>query len=122
MEGMFPSVREKEGEVGGREVREGGEGGGGREEGRRGREGGRGRGERGREGGRLHKYFVKTNKAVAMVSQLLHFLLSCDISTHITILCSDWSHTVQCGATQTAIKEVTRPLPSLVEWGVAMQD
>ena len=100
MKSVFPFVREKEG---------------GREGGRRGRGGGR-------RGGRLHKYFVKTNKAVAIVSQLLHFLLSCDISTHVTILCSDWSHTVQCGTTQTAAKEVTRPLPSLVEWGVAMQD
>ena len=51
----------------------------------------------------------------------LHIVISCwscDDSTRDRILRCDWSCTVQSVTT----KEVTRPLPSLAEWGVATRD
>ena len=48
--------------------------------------------------------------------------LGCDNSTHVTEYCAVIGPALYRAAQQTAVKEVTRPLPSLAEWGVAMRD
>ena len=66
----------------------------------------------------------KTDKAAArsfiVDLNLVVSCLSCDNSTHVTeyyyaMICPTLYRVVE----QTAVKEVTRPFPSLAEWGVA---
>ena len=53
-------------------------------------------------------------------SHLAIFHLSYGIGSHVTEYCAVIGPTLHSVRQQTAVMEVTRPLPSLAEWGVAM--
>ena len=72
---------------------------------------------------RPHNYLEKTDEAAACGFTIdIHLVISCNNSTHVTEYCAVIGPALHSARQQTAVKEVTRPLPSLAEWGVAMRD
>ena len=71
----------------------------------------------------LHKRYSRRLTKQLLVVFIVDLSLSCVNSTHVT----EYYYTVICPtlyrvAEQTSVKEVTRPFPSLAEWGVAKWD
>ena len=67
-------------------------------------------------------YFIDFQKYWWVGDQKLSILLEWPNSTHVTQYCAVIGHTLYRALQQTAVKEVTRLLPSLVERGVATRD